>query len=370
MKMKGFLLLQKRYLKKISFIIILCMVIPLVAFFRIGSNGKSGMLTLALSVSQGETSSQIIPRIITELEETVPAINFVECQSQEEAEKLLMNKKADAAWIFDSDFDERLKKSGVKGSVLPLVTSYQGEDTVFLAYVREILCSKIFPYFSCEVYKAYVLERMPGISYKELKSQYSKYSNIPDLFRHQTLGSQNVSQSYIMSPLRGMLALWLLMCAFAATLYFMQDMQRGTFVWFNDKTSLFFFLKICLIPLIDCALIMMLAILTGGIFISPFYEFSAIILLVISSLLFANIIRVITVKNHIFCAAIPVIILVTLVLCPIFLKVNSFRPVQFMLPIFYYLNSLYSLYYLGLFAAYTGVLLLMNALYYIIVSRR
>ena len=370
MKMNGFLLLQKRYLKKNSFIIILCMVIPVVAFFRIGSNGKSGMLTVALAVSEGETSSQIIPQIITELEETVPAIKFVECQTEQQAKNMLMDKKADAAWIFDSDFDERIKKSGVKGSVLPLVTAFQGEDTVFLAYVREILCSKIFPYFSYEVYKAYILERMPGVSYKELKSQYSKYSNVPDLFKHQTLGSQNVSQSYIMSPLRGMLALWLLMCAFAATLYFMQDMQRGTFVWFNNKDTLSFFLKICLIPLVDCALIMMIAILTGGVFVSVFYEIPAIILLVISSILFANIIRIITVKNHIFCAAIPVIILVTLVLCPVFLKVNSFRPVQFMLPVFYYLNSVYSSYYLILFAVYTGVLFALNAIYYIIVSKR
>ena len=356
----SFLLLQKRFLKKTSFIIILCLVIPVVIFFRIGSRQKSGMLTVALAASNATVSSDSVQQIMTQLEETVSGISFIKCSSEEQAQELLGHKKADAAWIFDSDFDERIEKAGKRGSVLPVVTVIQGEDTVFLAYIREILCSKIFPYFSYAAYKAYILERMPSVTDKELFFQYSRFSSLPKLFNHQTEGIQNVSQSYLMSPLRGMLALWLLMCAFAATLYFMQDSQRGSFVWFNNNQSLFFFLKITFIPLFDCTLIMFLAILTGGIFNSFLLEIFSLLLLVLSSILFANLLRIITVKNYIFCAAIPVIILVTLVLCPIFLKVNSFRPIQLLLPVFYYLNSVYSLYYLFLFSMYTIILFILN----------
>jgi ABC-2 type transport system permease protein len=316
------------------------------------------MLTVVLAEATSESS--IPSEIISDLQKTVPTINFIVCDSEEEARNLVIAKKADIAWIFDSDFDSRIEKAGKRGRILPVVTSVQGEDTVFLAYVREILCSKIFPYFSYAAYKAYILERMPSVTDKELFFQYSRFSSLPKLFNHQTEGIQNVSQSYLMSPLRGMLALWLLMCAFAATLYFMQDSQRGSFVWFNNNQSLFFFLKITFIPLFDCALIMFLAILTGGIFNSFLLEIFSLLLLVLSSILFANLLRIITVKNYIFCAAIPIIILVTLVLCPIFLKVNSFRPIQLLLPVFYYLNSVYSLYYLFLFSMYTIILFILN----------
>jgi hypothetical protein len=78
--------------------------------------------------------------------------------------------------------------------------------------------------------------------------------------------------------------------------------------------------------------------------------------------LFANLIRRITIKKSLFCAVIPIIILITLVLCPIFLKVNNFRLMQLMLPIFYYLNSVYSPYYLLLFTVYTIILFALNCI--------
>ena len=366
MKTNAVFLLQKRLLKKISFILILLMVIPVVISFRISLNQKSGMLTVALA-SQKETSpSDTVKQIFTELHDTVPAINFIDCSSETQARNLVQQKKADTAWIFDSDLEGRLEKSGEKASVLPVVTVVQGEDTVFLAYVREILCSKIFPYFSYAAYSSYARANIPALTERELSSQYKKYSYVPDLFRLESTGGQNVSQSYLMSPLRGMLALWLMMCAFAATLYFIQDSEHGCFVWFKNNSSLFFYLKITLIPLFDCAVIMFAAVLCGGIKVSMLYEIASLLLLVLSSILFANLVRHITIKNSIFCASIPIIILITLVLCPIFLKVNTFRPLQLLLPVFYYLNSVYSLHYLWLFLLYTVILFTLNYLYYII----
>lgn len=366
-----FLLLQKRYLKKISFVIILLLVIPVILLFRLGAKEKSGMLTLALCMEREAKSGEAktAEEIIKQLGETVSGINFIEFSDKEQALALLKQKKIDAVWTFDSDFDSRLQKAGQKGNILPLVNVYQGQDTVFLAYVREILCSKIFPYYSYLAYKNYVKERMPLVTEKDLLLQYSSYSNIPDLFRQESAGSQQLSDSYLMSPLRGMLALWLLMCAFAASLYFMQDVEQGSFVWFNKNSSFFFFLKITLIPMLDCALVMLAAIYAGGIGLSFGREVLSLLLLLLSSICFANLISLLSRKKHVFSALIPVIILLTLVLCPIFLKVNSFRALQFLLPVYYYLNSIYSLYHLILFVVYTVSLFLIMLIFYLLKDR-
>ena len=360
MKMNKLLFFQKRILKKKSFLIILCLVFPIVFFMRFSAGQKSGMLTIALAapLEAGD--------ITDELQNNVPAINFIMCASEETARNLVTQKKADAAWIFDSDFKARIEKSGKSGIVRPVVSVIQGEDTVFLAYVREILYSKIFPYFSYEAYQSYARKNIPGVTDSELKAQYERFSSVPDLFEQETQNNQNVSASYLLSPLRGMLALWILMCAFAATLYFMQDYENGLYVWFSERNTMAFFLKMVLIPLADCTLIMLLAILSGGISVSPVLELISICLFVLSCALFTNLIRMLTVKKHIFCAAIPMVILISLVLCPIFLKTGSFRAVQFMLPVYYYLNSIYSVYYLGLFGIYTVVLIILNKLIYVI----
>ncbi len=360
MKITQFFLMQKRMFHKKSFIFILFLIIPVVFFMRISSHQKSGMLTVVLAEATSESS--IPSEIISDLQKTVPTINFIVCDSEEEARNLVIAKKADIAWIFDSDFDSRIEKAGKRGRILPVVTSVQGEDTVFLAYVREILCSKIFPYYSYAAYKTFVRERIPTVTDTELQEQYYRFSSVPDLFAHETSGLQSVSNSYLMSPMRGMLALWLLMCAFAAALYFLQDKEAGSFVWFKKNNSIFFALQLIFVPLSICTIVMLAAILTCGIFGSFIHEVLSLCLLAISSALFANLIRRITIKKSLFCAVIPIIILITLVLCPIFLKVNNFRLMQLMLPIFYYLNSVYSPYYLLLFTVYTIILFALNCI--------
>lgn len=362
MRINTILLMQKRLLKKNSFIIILLIVIPLIISFRICLKQKSGMLTVALTSQKNTLPSATVKQIFTELHDTVSAINFIDCSSESQARDLVQQKKADTAWIFDSDFDSRIEKSGDKGNVLPVVTIVQGEDTVFLAYIREILCSKIFPYFSYAAYSSYARKNIPALTESELSSQYKKKSYVPDLFCLEASGGQNVSQAFLMSPLRGMLALWLMMCAFAAILYYIQDYNQGCFIWFKNNQSLLFNLKISLIPIFDCAIIMFAAVMCAGIRVSLLYEIASLLLLVLSSILFANLVRYLTINNSIFCASIPIIILVSLVLCPIFLKINSFRPIQLLIPVFYYLNSVYSLYYMWLFVIYTSVLFILNIL--------
>ena len=361
-------LLQKRLIKKPSFAVILFLIIPVVLGIKFCSTQKSGILTVALSQIQNSANesrqSSSVQSIFNSLINDIPAFNFIICDSKAAAENLVQSKNADAAWIFDSDFESRLKKSGEEGQVLPLVTVVQSEDTVFLAYSREILYSRIFPLFSYEAYKGFVQERIGNVPQRELKKWYERFSAIPELFKHQTQGEQNVTDSYLLSPLRGMLAIWLFICAFAAALYYIDDMEKKRFVWLlGSDQSLGFYLSLVLIPLADCSVIFLIAVAAGGVFTGLLMELSALILLIISAALFVNVLRLITQKKYLFCSVIPLLIILMLVLSPIFLKVNQFRPLQFIFPVFYYLNAVYSVWYLGIFAVYTLILAAINIVF-------
>ena len=355
-----FLLIQKRLFKKPSFLIILALVFPVVMGIRFTANQKSGLLAIALAEEKPCATSQ---NIIQKLQE-VHSVYFVSCKTPSEARNLVEEKKVDAAWIFDANIEEIFEKSGRTASIHPVVSIVQGEDTVFLAFVRELLYSKVYPYFSYAAYKYYIKQRMPAASDKEIKNQFQRYYEMPELFTQQTYGSTNAQNSvrsfYLLSPLRGMLALWLFMCAFAATLYFIFDKERNSFVWVNSRDSLGFFLIMTLIPITDCAIILLLALKIGGIFTSLGIELLALILYMICISLFCNLLRLITVNKNIFSAAITILLLTMMVVCPVFLKVNSLQPLQHCFPLFYYLNAVYSWPFMQQFAIYTGILLILN----------
>lgn len=351
-----FLLMQKRYLKKPGFIIILLLIIPISFFYKFSSSQNSGFFTVAIP----KNNDAIAEKIISDLQKNTPSLKFIICENQLEAENLLSEKKANAAWIFDSHMEEKIQKMGTDGIIRPVVKIIQGEDSVLLAFSREILYSKIYPYFSYSAYSSYVKQRISNVKDSELRFQYERFSSVPDLFTIQSAGQSDSSFSFMLSPLRGMLSLWIFLSAFAACLYFMQDKLSGTFTWLKNRRRFSFYFFMNIIPVFDASVIMIFALYFAGIFQNIFIEISSLILLSASSVLFISLLRMITKSRQIFAGIIPLLILVMLVLCPIFLKVNSFRALQFLFPIFYYLNSIYSAYYLFLFLVYTFILFLLN----------
>lgn len=355
-----FLMVQKRLFKKTSFLIVFALVFLIVFGMRFTANQKSGLITIALAQEkQNDFAEQIINQLLE-----VRSIYFIDCKSPQDARILVEQKKADAAWIFDADFEEHIEQAGKAGAVRPVVSILQGQDTVLLALVREILFSKIYPYFSYSAYKNYIKQKIPSANDNDIKIQFQRFNQMPHLFTQKTFGPTNVQNNfrsfYLISPLRGMLALWLFMCGFAATLYFIQDKERNSFVWVSSRSSLRFFLAMVLIPLCDCAVILLIALKAGGIMLSFGIELPAVVMLIISIALFCNLLRLLTINKNIFCAATTIILLTMMVVCPIFLKVNSFRPLQFSFPIFYYLNSIYSKSFMIQFAIYTGILFVLN----------
>jgi hypothetical protein len=154
-----------------------------------------------------------------------------------------------------------------------------------------------------------------------------------------------------------------MLLSFASAIYFMIDEKKRTFLWvnFNSETKkLLFQFFVQSIPVLDGAVVVFFSILASGLFTDFFSESLSLFLLALSSLAFSNILRHLL-KNEVrFCALIPFLILLLLVICPVFIKINLFSPIQYFLPPFYYLNSISDSWFLPWFLIYNLLLICGN----------
>lgn len=356
-----YVLLNKRLFKKYSFLLILCMVPLLLAGMRIAARQESGIVTVALWGSN--PADELSNRVMEQLERN-DVLRYVRCTSREEAVGLVESFQADAAWIFPEDLAGDLGAAASGKTVAPVVTVLEREDSIPLTFSREILSSALYPYFSYAVYEDFVRDDM-GLEADsgELKEAYERTLVEGSLFRLEYFdGQASEESSYLLAPMRGMLALWLVLCGLAAALYYLQDERRGTFSQMSLRRREWTAIGFQAVLLIDAAAVQIIALRFSGVFTVWSREIGNAVLFAGCTLLFCNLMRLLCGTPERLGSCIPVLMTAMTVLCPVFVRIDMFRPLQYLLPPFYYLNATHSTYHFYLMAAYICVMALLCAL--------
>ena len=150
-------LLNKRLLKKISFLLILCSIPLLVVAVNLMSKQEGGILNIVVYAEDSE--DELAQEIIDSLLSGEDIINYMEAESADEAGKLVQSGRADAAWIFPEGFqdevDNYLKKGYLEEGIIQVV---EKEDNVMLHLSREVLFGKLYSSLSYLVYERFVTE--------------------------------------------------------------------------------------------------------------------------------------------------------------------------------------------------------------------
>lgn len=354
-----FWLLNKRLFKTYSFLVILCLVPLLAAGVRLGSREDSGIAKILLYLPNPE--DELAFQIASGLMEDNGVLYYELCDSEEEARKAVEGFRADALWIFPEDMRETLADEVVSGigAQEGTVTIVQREDDVRMLFTRQILCAKLYPAFSYELYVDFVRNTcgMPEVTDEELKEAYNSTLVEGSLFRMEYLdgGSVEEDSDYLLAPIRGILALWLVLCGFAGAMYYMQDEQRGFFSRLPMGRRLFWAFGVQGVLLCDGVAVMLAALKAAGVFTTWRREVLSAVLLGSSVLVFCNLIRLLCRRPERLGSCIPLVLTGMLILCPIFLDINSLRPIQYLLPPYYYLKSIHTTFYLWGMACYTVV---------------
>lgn len=356
-------LLHKRLLKKWSFLVILLMVPVLAGGLLLAAGEENGVLHIVLC--REGTEDDLAGQVIEELTGQKTVLRYSEASSVDMAYEAVRQGDADAAWIFGEGLAENLSGcvEGLKKSEVP-VTVVEREDTVFLQLARERLYSALYPHLSYTLFKNYItLDLLPGteISGEELKAEYGVVQADEGIFRFSYRNAKDQADTeaetnYLLTPLRGLLALLVLLCAFAASLYFEQDKAEKVFLQIPMGRGIFF-PYLCHLPAVMYgAAAVLLTFFVTRVWISWRRELLLMALYCAACMGFSNLFRKLCGTAQRLSLCIPLLMLVMVVVCPIFISLRQFRMVQYLFPPFYYLQSIHNAGYIRYFLRYIVVL--------------
>lgn len=346
-----FLLLSKRLLKKMSFRLLLCGVPLLALGMRTLSAGDSGVLHIVLCRENmsDELSGEILGRLTGERS----VIQYTLVEQPEEAYAYVESGRADAAWIFPDEMQENLDRFTNGGfREEGLIRIIEREDNVALRLAREKLFGALYSHTAYSLYRNFVRSDL-GLAADEdtLLRSYESTAVEGNLFRRAYVnggsGEADIStQDLLVTPVRGMLALLLLLCGLAATMYFQQDQEKGVL----DGTPLRRrrkYLYLCQMSAVGMMAVAVLAAMgLSGISGKWYREIIWMAVYAVMCMGFCSLLQRVCGNLRRLAALVPVLMLLSFVLCPIFFSVGKLKLLSCLLPPFYYLNVIHNADYL------------------------
>lgn len=360
---KWLLMMTKRLYKKLTFLLILLLIPVLVLGYGIAAQEDSGIMTIALAQ---EGSDPMAEAVITDLATEPSLIRFVLCDTAEEAENMVSGAKADAAWIFAADTTDKLCKfvqnPTRKNAFVRVV---EQEATIPLKLAREKLSGVVFGHCSPVFYLTYLRENvseLDSLSDEELLKFYDDFAQDIKLFEFAYLeddgGAEDMTTAnYLLTPVRGLLAVIVVLSGLAAAMYFIRDDRVGTFSLVPQRSKAVVEFVCQMIAVVNVAVMALIALVCAGLAEDLGRELLLLVLYALAVSLFCMTVRRLCQSLANLGTALPLLVVVMLVVCPVFFDFGQLRSVQYLFPPTYYINGAVSDRYLLLMIVYSLVLL-------------
>lgn len=355
---KWFLLLNKRLYKKLSFILILLLIPVLVFSYSNVAREDSGVMTIALA-QVGEDA--MATGVINDLLEEGSLIRFLDCATPQEAKDLVAEGEADAAWIFPQDMEEKVYRfvanATRKNAFIQVI---ERESTVPVILAREKLSGAMYANCSRAMFISFIRSNVPELSNKtdeELEKHYEAISVDGDFFQFALMESSQASQApqeanYLLTPVRGLLAVVTVLSGLATAMYYIHDEKAGTFSWIPEGRKGWVEFGCQMICVLNVSAVILLALGLSGLAASMGREVLMLLLYAICTALFCMTVRRLCGKLAVLGTVLPLLVVVMIVICPIFFDLGMLRIWQYFFPPTYYINAQNSDYYLILMGVY------------------
>lgn len=362
--LKWFLLLNKRLYKKISFILILLLIPVLVFGYSNVAQEDSGVLTIALAQVGDDAMAASVIRDLTEENSLV---RFLNCESPQAAKDLVADGDADAAWIFPEQMEEKVYRFAANASRKnAFIQVIERDSSVPVILAREKLSGAMYANCSKAMFISYIRNNVPQLSDKteaELLTHYDAISVDGDFFRFSLMESSRTSQeaqeaNYLLTPVRGLLAVVTVLSGLAMAMYYIHDDRVGTFSWIPERRKGWVEFGCQMICVLNISAVILIALALSGLTVTLGREVLILLLYAICTALFCMTVRRLCGKMAVLGTMLPLLIVVMLVVCPVFFDLGGLRQAQYLFPPTYYINAQYSDRYLLLMGVYSFALLL------------
>ena len=336
-------LLMKRLLRRPAYLAVLLLV-PLFALsLTLFSHEESGVLRIALALE--DPDDRAARAAVERLTEGESILLCFETPDEDAAREAVRRGKADAAWIFRADFEKKLDRFAQRGRAAA-ITVVEREDNVFLRLSREKLFAAIYPETAFALFRDYLEAELGAgeLDRAVLRRYYASGAMTGEILRFETLEGEQIDaeDSYLTAPLRGVLAVLLVLCGMASGLYCYEEERSGSYVWLPARARRWLPLLSHGIAILPAALAALLALKLAGVTVGLGRELLLMLLYLPAAALFCELLRCLCPREEHYGALIPVLTVAMLVLCPIFLDLRLLRPLRLLLPPWWLLRALWN----------------------------
>lgn len=364
-------LLNKRLFKKPVFILILCSVPILILALNAVTADAEGFVRIALAAE--DPSESISAGLMDSLVDSSELVYFSVCETPAEAEDRVRYGEADAAWIFSANIRETMTNLAYNRPGCECVTVVEREDTVALKLAREKLTSSLMSESGLALLcKAYAENVSPDYDEAALREHFNSATGVGEVFEYRYTSGEIESDSgasYLMLPIRGVLAAAILLCGFAMAIFWLRDEEAQVFCHISRAARPAFEFGYHLTGIADIAVIVILSLYAAGLAGVFWREAASMALYALNCAAFVILIRRLLRRASFVAAVTPLIIIAVLVVNPILFNLPFVYPLRVMTPVYYYLQAVHDPAFLWYGAAYFGVVAAIDAVLYAICER-
>lgn len=359
---KWFWMLSKRLYKKATFLAILAAIPLCVMALSFASQQQGGFLKIVLA--QYDPADPLSSQIVEDLMQERSLIQFTLAESPEAALKTVTTGGADCAWIFPADMQEKIDRFIVdKTTDSAVVQVVERESTVFSRISQEKVTSAMFQLCAKAEYLRFVrteADALADVPEEQLWEAYENVALTEELFTFENAQGEATSgeSNYLTAPIRGLMAILVCLCAAAASAYWLQDKQIGTFSLVKEHLRPFVAFACIMIAVLNIGVVASIALAVSGLLGNLWLELAAMLLYCICCAGFWMLLLEIFPNAKWLCATVPILVLCMVALCPVFFDFAFLRPVGHLLPPTYYINAAYNPMYLLYMPGFTVAALL------------
>lgn len=336
-------LLSKRLLKRPAYLAVLLLIPLFAAAISLFSRQDSGVVTVALCLEDpADPSARAAADRLLDGESILRCLQYEDADA---ARAAVRSGRTDAAWIFSPNFQSGLTAYVRYGSGR-LITVVEREENVFLMLAREKLYAALYPELSFDLFRNYLVRELgaEGLTEEQLRTAYASGFSADELIRFTYVDGTEIQQDgrYLAAPLRGILALLLLLCGLSSGMYCYREEREESFVWLPERRRRLLPVLCHLTAMVPAALAVLAALYLGGLWLGLGREVLMLLLYLPSCALFCEILRCLSPREEHYGALIPILAVAVLVLCPVFVSLPFRLPFQDVLPTAWYLKASFS----------------------------
>ena len=334
--MKKFLtwtfILTKRTLKN-PILIVLLAVIPAASFIF----NKIPSFHTDISYCGGiyiEGDDELSRSLCNELIAKEGIFTFVEYDDLDEMYYDIKTNRISCGYIFPDDLSDKYNLTESRDCI----TIIKQPGSTMQISINEFVFAQLVRLQNYDIITDYIVssglfKETDTDAIDELIEYYEYYTDSDVTFRVlmktygvSGLAGQDSTPASITFPVRGILAIMVFLAGMFGSVLYMSDREKGIFETLNTKYRLFCRILYVIIPAVLFACSALATLAFSGLFVNALRELAGIILLIVLTLVFCQIMIWVTQKSSVYAAAIPGILLCCLIFCPVFIQVSSYIP--------------------------------------------